>query len=161
MAHFKCATWLNHHTGKATYSSSGEIIEKDDPYYGSSYLRNHCVGSYYLKSNPDTDGTVFIGKKDNLDLLIKRIILHYEPETYTSYCKDLSAGIVVVDRLKMALRQFKSTRQKFTFRQLEGCLQGVSTSYLRKLLETPPFPTSIKKFTSSGTATYYEVIGEI
>ena len=46
MARFKCSTWLNHHTGKRSYDSKGLPIEKEDPYYGSIFLKAHCTGSY-------------------------------------------------------------------------------------------------------------------
>ena len=161
MAKFGCATWLNHHTGKTTYASDGAVIEKDDPYYGSSYLRNHCTGSYYLKKNPEADGTILLRKKDNLDLLLKKIVLHYEPETYTSYIKDSLAGLSAADRLKVVLRQYKAEQKTFTFRQIEGCVSGVTTSYLRRLLYTPPFSTCLQKSKSLGQANLYTVEGEI
>lgn len=161
MAKFKCSTWLNHHTVKSSYDMKGNKLEKDDPYYGSSYLRNHCTGSYYVKKNPETDGTVFIRKKDNLDLLLKRIVLHYEPETYTSYMEDSMPGVLKSDRIKMILRQLKSENKKFTFRQLEGCLVGVSTSYLRSQLSTPPLCHLLKVYKNIGSSSLYEVLDQI
>ena len=161
MAHFRCATWLNHHTGKSIYSASGAPIEKDDPYYGSSYLKNHCTGSYYLKKNPEGDGTLMLRKKDNLDLLLKKITLYYEPETYTSYIKDDLAGMSAADRLRVILRQFKSEKKTFTFRQLEGCVNGVTTSYLRRLIYTPPFKDFLKARKKLGEANLYTVEGDI
>ena len=163
MAKFRCATWLNHHTGKPQYTQDGQQVEKDDPYYGSSYLRNHCTGSYHIRrrSETDGDGTLWLRKKDNLDALVKKMTLTYQPETYTSYLKDFDSTLTVTDRLKVALRQFKASDQIFTFRQLQGCLQGVSTSYLRRLLETPPLCTFLTKVMATGKTTYYKVTGDI
>jgi RecA-family ATPase len=161
MRMFGCATWLNHHTGKQTYSVTGNPIEKEDPYYGSSFLKNHCTVSYYLKENKETDGTILIRKKDNLQLSLKKIILNYEPESYTSFMKDAQVGLAASDRLKIALRQYAQHNKEFTFRQLEGCLVGVSTSWLRSLLNTPPFCEVIHKRKSIGSNTLYSVSGQI
>lgn len=158
MATFGCATWLNHHTGKPIYNQGGSIVEKDDPYYGSSYLRNHCTGSYYLKKNAEGDGTILLKKKDNLDTLLDKMILHYNPESYTSYIKENLGGLSVSDRLNMVFRKAYLEGQKLTFRQIQGCLMGVSTSHLRRLIETAQTTEFIKKHKSNGEPTLYEVL---
>lgn len=161
MQEFGCATWLNHHTGKQSYAQDGSKIEKDDPYYGSSFLRNHCTGSYYVKENEDHTGTTWLEKKDNLKALIRKFTLTFEPETYTSYLKDDLRGLSAEDRLKVVLRQFKRDTKTFTFKQAEGCLMGVSTSRLRSLFSTPPFSEVLKKQKSLGSNTLYTVEGDI
>jgi len=161
METFECATWLNHHTVKPGQDPHGNRIERDDPYYGSSYLKNHCTGAYYLKKNPEADGTIMTCKKDNLDLLLKKITLYYQPESYTSYMKDEMKGILKIDRLKIVLRQYKTLNKTFTYRQLEGCLQGVSTSYLRNLLSIAPFTEVVTRDKSNPDNTLYTVTGVI
>ena len=157
MARFKCSTLLNHHTGRKSYASDGSPIEKEDPYYGSIFLKAHCTASYYLKENVETQGTVFINKKDSHGNLLKRIPLQYEPETYTSFIPGQNSGLIVKDRLLMVVRQFKKDNKRFTFRQLMGCMVGVSDSHLREVLRTPPFNTILKKCKSNGEATLYEI----
>jgi len=159
MARFGCSTWLNHNTSRDRYAVDGTKIEREDPYYGSSFLKNHCTGSYFLKANPDIDGTTLIRKKDNFDLLLKRLDLFYEPETYTCYVKGHESGLPIADRLRLILRQLKSEKNHVTFRCLQGRLLGVSTSYLRRMLCTPPFIDYLKKYKSNGEATLYEIVG--
>jgi RecA-family ATPase len=161
MAEFGCATWLNHHTGKPGYTPDGVKIEKEDPYYGSSFLKNHCIGSYYVKETEAKDGTIWLCKKDNLHLLQKKVVLTYNAESYTSFMKDGIGNLPASDRLKIALRQFKRDNKDFTFKQLEGCVAGVSESRIRVLLNTPPFNGVLKKSKSLGDATLYTVEGEI
>ena len=161
MTLFGCATWLNHHTGKTFYAADGQKVEKDDPYYGSSFLRNHCTGSYYLHAAKDHDGTILDLKKDNLGTLLKRLMLHYDPETYTSSMKDAFKDLLAVDRLKLALRQFKLKNQSFTFRQLQGCMMGVSDSRLREILRIPHIKEAIISDKSNPQLTLYLIKGEI
>ena len=161
MKEFGCATWLNHHTGKQGYASDGTKILKDEPYYGSSFLRNHCTASYYVKESDDKGGTTWLIKKDNLKAMLKKLDLSYEDETYTSFIKDDLSGLTAPDRLKVVLRQFKHQQQNFTFKQVEGCLVGVSTSRLRTLFSTPPFCDVLKKQKALGEKTLYTVEGEI
>ena len=154
-----CATWLNHHTGKPGYTSDGMKIEKEDPYYGSSFLRNHCTGSYYVKEHEG--GTTWLEKKDNLKAMLKKLVLTYDTETYTSTVEDQSDGLSVEDRLRIILRRMKHEQKAFTFKQIEGCLPGVSTSRLRALFSTPHITANLKKVKSLGQATLYEVDGSI
>lgn len=154
-----CATWLVHHTGKPGYTKDGEKFEKDDPYYGSSFLRNHCTGSYAVKSYEG--GTMWTERKDNLKALLKKLILTYDDETYTSHLEDDQRGLSAEDRLKLVLRRFRHEHKTFTFKQVGGCVMGVSTSRLRQLFCTPPISAVLKKVKSLGGATLYEVEGEI
>lgn len=161
MKTFGCATWLNHHTGKQGYASDGTKIQKDDPYYGSSFLRNHCTGSYYVKESDDKGGTTWIEKKDNLKSLLSKLTLNFDDETFTSTMKgdlsELSAG----ERLTLALRQFRREGKPFTFKQLLASLGGVSKARLRQLLCLPDYTPCLKKHKSLGDSTLYEVIGEV
>lgn len=161
MHQFRCATWMNHHTGKQGYASDGSKIQKDDPYYGSSFLRNHCTGSYYVKESDDKGGTTWIKKKDNLKALLSKIELEYEDETFTSTMKDDLLGLPAEDRLKVVLRRFKHEHTTFTFKQLEGCVTGVCNSRLRQLLRHPTYTAILKKQKSLGEKSLYTVEGEI
>jgi len=161
MSRFQCASWLNHHTGRKSYASDGTPIEKEDPYYGSTFLKAHCTASYYLKANDAKTGTLLMNKKDTQGNLLRKIPLLYEPETYTSVMETSGPMLPMKDRLLMLLRQFKHDHKTFSFRQLQGCLAGVSDSYLRVLLKTPPFKDSFKLDKSSGQPTLYEVFGDL
>ncbi len=160
MEQFGCSTWFNNNTLKDSYEGRVKV-RKEDPYYGHSYLKNHCTGSFLVERAKDHDGTLISCKKDNLDLLLKKIPLHYDPETYTSYMKDSLKGVSKADQVKIALRQYKTLNKTFTFRQVQGCIQGVSTSYLRDLFRTPPYSTALTKDKSNPENTLYTVTGDI
>lgn len=162
MTEFKCSNKLLHHTSRDTYSSqTGVKIEKDDPFYGSMWLKAHCNGGFFLKKNPATDGTVMINKKDSQGVLLDKIPLGYKPESYTVFLKGLDLSMLAKDRLLMAYRTFKKSNKKVTFAQIQGCMMGVSDSHLRELLRTPPFLTAFKKHISIGDNTLYEPLVEL
>lgn len=60
-----------------------------------------------------------------------------------------------------AVRQLKHDGKPFTFRQLLGCLGGVSKARLRQLLSTPDYTPHLLKQKSLGENTLYTVEGEI
>jgi len=153
---FKCSNWMNHHTVKDSYSSqSGAKIEKDDPFYGSQWLKAHCTAGYYMKRNPATGGVIMVNKKDSHSNLLHELPLCYEPETYTLFLKGIDNSVPVRDRLLMAYRSFKKAQKRVTFREIQGCLGGVSDSHLRNLLDTPPFDTAFTRVKSIGSNTLY------
>lgn len=160
MERFQCSTWFNNNTLKDTYDGKSKV-NKEDPYYGHSYLKNHCTGSFLLQKSKEHDGTILSCKKDNLDMLIKKVKLYYNPENYTSHMSDDMQGVSKADRVKIAIRQFKSLSKPFTFRQIQGCTQGVSTSYLRDLFRTPPYSEALTKDKSNPENTLYTVTGVI
>lgn len=159
---FKCSIWLNHHTVKAQYSSfNGEAIGKDDPFYGSQWLKAHCTASYYMKRNSEDDGVILLKKKDSYGNLLEKIDLGFNADDYSLYAKEIETETTIKDRFYVFLRQHKTSGKMFTFKQLRGIYKGVSPSYLRRLLGQPSVYPSIKKHKSSGQATLHEIIGEI
>lgn len=159
---FDCAIFMNHHTVKASYSSEmGTRIEKDDPFYGSQWLKAHCTGGFYMKRDPKDAGPTFICKKDSHSCLLPQIKLVYEASNYTVFMAELDKTTPAKDRLLMLYRTFKKTNKTTTFNEIQGCLMGVSHSHLRRLLETPPFNTAFKKITTNGMSTLYIPEGEI
>ena len=159
---FDCAIWMNHHTVKDSYSSdSGQRIQKEDPFYGSQWLKAHCSGAYYMKRLADDPGPVLLNKKDSHSCLLKKISLQYEPDTYTVFMTGVDKTMVAKDRLLMVYRTLKKDSKSVTFREIQGCMAGVSDSHLRELLRTPPFNTIFKKSNSSGVSTLYTPQGEI
>lgn len=153
---FKCAIRMNHHTVKASYASeTGTKIEKDDPFYGSQWLKAHCTGGYYMKRSPSDDGPVLYNKKDSHSCLLSKIPLIYEPETYTVFMEGVGKTIPAKDRLLMAYRTFRSAKKTVNFREIQGCIMGVSDSHLRNLLDTPPYDTAFVRVKSIGYNTLY------
>lgn len=155
-AEFHCSNWLNHHTVKTSYTSTtGEPIEKSDPFYGSQWLKAHCTAAYYMKENPKIEGVSLINKKDSHGNLLKEIPLTFEPETYTSFMPAATMETPVKDRLLMFYRTIKKSNKSVTFGEIKGCLMGVSHSHLRRVLETPPYNTAFTKSKSIGKSTLY------
>lgn len=159
---FNCAIYMNHHTVKQSYSSeTGHVIEKEDPFYGSQWLKAHCTGGFYMKRGAKDSGPILIQKKDSHSCLLSHINLVYEPETYTVFMHELDKTIPAKDRLLMAYRTFKNANKTVTFREIQGCMMGVSDSHLRDLLRTPPFDKCFKKISTIGSNTLYKPEGEI
>lgn len=158
---FNCAIWMNHHTTKETYSSDGGKIEKDDPFYGSQYLKAHCTGGFYMRRGQRDKGPTLFNKKDSHSCLLPQISLTYDPDTYTVFMDGMDHAIPVKDRLLMVYRTFKAVNKTVTFREIQGCLGGVSDSHLRNMLRTPPFNMAFKKISTNGSNTLYKPEVEI
>jgi RecA-family ATPase len=127
-----CSMWYNHHTIKQQHSSDGKTIEKDDPFYGSQWLKAHVTGSYHMKKSDE--GVLLTCKKDNYSILTKSIDLAYNPETHVSLLSDLTK-LQPIDRLKAFLRSKQALKLPFTFAQIEAETQ-LCTRTVRRLLCT-------------------------
>lgn len=159
---FKCAIYMNHHTVKQSYASeTGFVIEKDDPFYGSQWLKAHCTGGYYMKRLKDSEGPQMLNKKDSHSCLLPQINLIYEPENYTVFMKGLDKTIPAKDRLLMSYRSFRKSLKTVTFREIQGCMMGVSDSHLRELLRTPPWTTAFERSKSIDGNTLYKPISDL
>lgn len=156
-----CANWLNHHTTKQSYNNKGEAIEKEDPFYGSQWLKAHCTAAYYLKKNIES-GTTLINKKDTQGNLLKKIKLEYNQEDYISFMDAKNSAISPEDRIRIFLRtKYKSTNKTFNFDELLTCIQPLSPGYLRKLMIQVWFIEVVTKSKSTGRKSLYEVIKEV
>lgn len=158
---FKCSIWMNHHTVKTSYDGDGKAISKDDPFYGSQWLKAHCTAAYYMKRD-EKDGVVMLKKKDSHGNLISKIPLAYDADSYTSYIAgDFENDLPVKDRAISFLRICRKSKKTFTFREFEACLQGVSTSHARAILNTTPIAESVTKRKTLGQPTLYEVTQDL
>lgn len=128
-----CAMWYNHHTVKQQYTSDGSKITKDDPFYGSQWLKAHVTGSYFMETTEE--GVILKCKKDNYRVLTQVIGLNYNPETNLCYLADPSL-LQPIDRLKHFIRGKKLERKEFGFKEI---LDGTKlcTRTIRELLCTP------------------------
>jgi RecA-family ATPase len=128
-----CAMWYNHHSIKQQYSQDGSKITKDDPFYGSQWLKAHVTGSYYMENTPE--GVLLKCKKDNYRVLTQVIALNYNPETNLCYLADPSL-LQPIDRLKHFLRGKKMERKEFSFKEMTDGTK-LCTRTIRELLCTP------------------------
>lgn len=123
------ALYLNHHTVKPTHDQDGHTITKDDPFYGSQWLKALVTGSFLLKENDK--GTSLIRKKDNYNCLRDEIHLEYDGATELSHIPITE--MPVVDRVKNFLKSKKSSGQEFSFTEIMDSAK-CSTRALRKAL---------------------------
>lgn len=159
----KCANWFNHHNVKQSYSQSGDPIIKDDPFYGSIWLKAHVTGAYYMRKSDS--GTTWVNKKDSHGNLISELQLEFDADTYMSRAKNVSDVGLIKDRALVFCRQQFHAQNTFTFKQfyaaLGGVHSGVSNSYARHLIGHPPLKNSLIKVKSNGQSTLYKVSSAI
>lgn len=156
---FNCTNWLSHHTVKDTFSQqTGKKIEKDDPFYGSTWLKAHCTAAYFMKRDPSNGGVILTCKKDSHSNMIKSFTLGYDPENYISFCDDVDLQIPHFERFKSFINNCFNCKKMFIFSDLERCLKGVSHATLRRYLIHPVIKDFIKKHKNNGKNTLYEVL---
>lgn len=124
------ATILVHHTIKQQYSSGGKIIEKDDPFYGSQWLKAKVTGSYYMKRKDK--GVILLRKKDNYDVLLKEVVLDYDSETTLCQSTDYHK-LSALARMEAFLSTQKSMDKWFDFNEIKGGTQ-LCTRAIRNVL---------------------------
>lgn len=150
-----CAMWLNHHIVKDQYSSqTGQKVERDDPFYGATWIRAHVTGSYFMR--PHETGLEFIKKKDNHDTLLDNIVTTFDPESYLSTVDPERFNYH--DRLKIFISQVQF-RQKKTF-LFNECAKfvGCDKRHLRRMLMSHPYLNLFKRYKSCGASTIYEIL---
>ena len=148
-----CAIWINHHIVKDQYFE-GKKVEKDDPFYGATWIRAHVTGSYYMKLIET--GAEFLKKKDNHDVLMDNIVTTYDNETYLSTVDPDKFNYS--DRLKIFINQINFKAKKtFTFGEAKNFV-GCAVRTLRNLLNAHPYNDTLKRHKASGSRTLYEIV---
>lgn len=146
---------FGHHIVKDSYANTGDKVVKDDPFYGSQWIKAHVTGSYLI--DEIEGGRRFTKKKDSHSNLVSRFDISYDSETMTSTSKNNSMSNM--DRAKQYFNAMKTTEMKFTekkFREYLGCAPTTT----REIFRTPPFDEGsgiIARHKSNGSHTLYEV----
>ncbi len=149
--------WINHHVVKDSYDREGGKIERDDPFYGSQWLKAHVTGAYNIEKSDD--GTLWSCKKDSHSNLLKKLTLAFDDETYISTMQ--SDSLNYEDRLKLYLNsKFRSSNRTFQFRECMKTL-GCRNDTLRRALRKSSFLSALIKLKSDGKSTIYEVKSEV
>lgn len=149
-----CALWLNHHTLKDQYNQQGEKIEREDPFYGATWLRAHVTGSYFMRQN-DT-GTSWVKKKDNHGILLDQITTIFDDETYFSSIDPTKMNYK--DRFRLFINMvFSRPNKTFEFEECRAFL-GCAVRHLRDLLSAHHNSEAIKRHKANGKKTLYEVL---
>lgn len=155
---FGCSVWLNHHTVK-TQMFKGEEHQRSDPFYGSQWLKAHVTASYHLRESKD--GVLLEKKKDSHGNLITQLNLGYNPDNYTCYGVGIDQATTKKEKGVIFFRTCFQAKKQFFYSEffdaLGGIRSGVSDSYTRELLRTPPFEGSYLKHKSTGGKTLYEI----
>ncbi len=135
------ALWLVHHTTKPTYDNAGGRIEKDDPFYGSQWLKAMVTGAYYLRS--DGNGGVLLSrKKDTFGGLIRELPLSYDAQTHV-VSLDADKGMIQAPERALFWLSTKNGKE-FSF---EDFCKGVGCSdqHGRRLVKSDAIAARIKE----------------
>lgn len=145
--------WLNHHTTKATYSSDGKKIEKEDPIYGSTWIKAHLTAAYHLTACKD--GVLLAKKKDSHLNLLTSIELEFDPETFISTAKgEWGSGL---DRLALFINHAEKSKLTFSMEDIKSQTDLSRTSVLR-YFGTGQFKGRIHNLSTNGKRGLYSVI---
>ncbi len=106
--------WYNHHTSRPQYGSDGKKIVKDDPMYGSQWLKAHVTGSMLI--TPTEHGVSLVRKKDNYRLLPDTILLDYDAET--ELCSVKIDELPALERVRNFLRIRDVDGKQFSFNDI-------------------------------------------
>jgi RecA-family ATPase len=112
--HTGATLYYNHHTVKKQYTDKGIAYEKDDPFYGSQWLKAHITGSFYVKSTDS--GVDLIRKKDNYKLLPKQLELHYDSET--ELCSIPHDKLPALERVLTFIKSRAIDQRTFSFNDI-------------------------------------------
>lgn len=147
-----CCMWYNHHTVKQQYGYKGAKIERDDPFYGSQWLKAHVTGSYYMKNT--NEGVTLILKKDNYRLLSPSISLEYDPET--ELCSVLDDKLPSIDKVRSYLKIKSIDKKEFSFKDIQRYTK-LGTRTLRELLLHSSISSSIIVVSSRSNKNLYTI----
>jgi len=156
IAELGCFVYLGHHPTKTQYGNDGAEVDKEDPFFGSSYLKNAVTGGYYVKTN--NTGTVWKCTKDTHSTLLKKLELQFDPRTFVS--KILSESMPTKDRLRIFLRRMRHLNKTFNIddveREVDLCKR---TAYAQPAL--PEFSELVTNLNPLGTKGCYKVCKDV
>ena len=130
------AIYYSHHTSRSQYAGDGNIIEKDDPYYGSQWLKAHITGSYTIKQTEK--GITLIKKKDNYKILHNHIVLEYNPET--ELCHIPSDELPPLERIKLFLKAREIDKKPFYFDDIVKVTQLCNRTVRKLIISSAVLP---------------------
>ena len=131
---FNCAVLHLHHTHRARHDINGKLIDEDDAFYGSQFLKAHVDVSYAMRKHLQgkDDYLLLINRKNRNSNVSGLITLDYDPEFYTLRAIDDPAELDTKTRIITTLLKLKKEgRDITTFREIIS-LCHVSTVSLRR-----------------------------
>lgn len=134
---FKCAQLLLHHTHRANKDREGRVIEEDDPFYGSQWLKAHVDVSYLLKAeNTDHSTSSLNNKKSRGANVLKYISLEYHPESMTCSMRFNPGEGDALTRILTYLNFCKQSGKDTDFYQIATAC-SISHAHLRRHCDNP------------------------
>jgi len=117
---FDCALMLIHHTCKSSTDREGNEITKDDPYYGSQWLKAYVDTSYILKKfNTNTASGVELHNKKMRGSNVKKFIrLPYDAETRTNRVAERGRPAQAIEAVLKLLEERSETGGFTTFNEV-------------------------------------------
>ncbi len=147
----KATLWLNHHVTKASYDRDGGQINKEDPMYGSAWIRAHVTGCYHLTKV--ASGTHMAKKKDSHLNLLDSIELEFDIESYLSTAKG--KGGSGHDRIMLFIQRVKHENRRFTMEEIM-VETDLSRPTIMRLFDTS-FKDKVTNVSESGKKGFYSV----
>ena len=152
MQTFGAANWLNHHTHRARYQN-GEVVQEDDPFYGSQWLKAHLDASWLMTRKGKTQVHVAC-KKDRHGVLPKEINLVYHEDSMT--CENvLYAESSAMQKVLLLLAECKARNITISFSEIQA-KTGVSHAHLRRLKNELPKIQPVKFINVPGKSTLWQ-----
>lgn len=148
---------LSHHNVKHPKSldAQGHLLERENPYYGSQFLKAYVTGYYDLSKT--AQGTLWRRKKDTYGLLHPDFQLTYDPITGLSHAESKLDVLDKRDRFRLFLQAHAASHQPF---QASDILQAIPMTprYLRSLLRDPDLLPLFKVVSTNGKLTVFESV---
>ena len=149
----KASIFLTHHTVKPSSDRDGNTVIRDDPFYGSQWLKALVTGSYSLYSNEN--GVTLLRKKDNYRCLRSEIVLEYDPSTELSHIP--LDEMPIVDKVRLYLQVKARDKKVFSFNEMVASLE-CSNRALRRVLAQDDIKDLLKIVESKKNKNWYVAV---
>lgn len=158
MKDFGCSNLLLHHTTKPTYSQrDGKAVEKEDPFYGSQWIKAHVDTSYYLKAaDAQQSGVILERKKDRNGCVLPKLVLQYQPETFTCFMEQDGETRDVVTRVLTYLRSCRQQQRETDFYEVLSAVK-CSVRQLRNTQTKPELMAAVEFVERPGKRTIWRL----
>lgn len=109
---FRPAIVLNNHETKQSYTAKGDKIEKDDPFYGSQWLKAYVDVSFNIQP-AEKNQVEIIQKKDRTNNVIKKFVLNFDPASWVLSFDHVSSDVPSKQKVSWFLQK-KFDNNSFT-----------------------------------------------
>jgi RecA-family ATPase len=144
--------YYNHHTSRPMYGQDGTKTEKDDPFYGSQWLKAHVTASYHMKQSDL--GVNLLRKKDNYKIMPKEIHLDYDAET--ELCSVGIDDLPALGKVRAFIEAQKKDNKTFSFHDMQSATK-LCTRYLRAQLKDGLLKSSVEVVSSCKNKNLYRI----